>query len=57
MDKKQRRETYVTMKIEKVRLVPEEAVLGGCKTESAGQTGQGQTGNCETASCVSNATS
>jgi hypothetical protein len=43
MAERQRREAYVKMTIERVRLVPEEAVLGGCKTigNTTGPSGNG----------------
>jgi hypothetical protein len=47
---KQRRKPYCTPEMRRVKLVPEEAVLGGCKT-AAGD-GIGTTGSCALASCV-----
>jgi hypothetical protein len=58
MSEKQRKKAYVKMKIEKVRLVPQEAVLGICKTESyGGGLGLGGAGNCVTNGCGTQATS
>jgi hypothetical protein len=57
-DRSQKR-SYVKMKIEDVRLVPDEAVLGGCKTADGGGIGQTGIGNsCELdGNCSTDATS
>ena len=48
------RKPYRKPVIQQVKLVPEEAVLGGCKTASAGGgINLVGSGNCVTASCVS----
>ncbi|MDF1512974.1 MAG: hypothetical protein P1S60_04100 [Anaerolineae bacterium] len=52
----QKRKHYCKPAVEAVSLVPDEAVLGGCKMTS-GALGIGQTGDCNLASCVGNATS
>ena len=58
MSEKQRKKAYVKMKVEKVRLVPQEAVLGICKTHSSGGgLGLDGPGNCVTNSCGTQATS
>lgn len=49
-----KRKPYVKPEMERIQLVPEEAVLGGCKSIS-GAEGIGQTGNCMTSSCIVNA--
>ena len=54
MAEKQHREPYVKMRIEAVRLVPQEAVLGGCKTSTtANGQGSGQEG-CFQGGCPDN---
>lgn len=47
---------YQKPRIEQVSLVPDEAVLGGCKVLGTGD-GIGVTANCETNSCVNDGTS
>lgn len=50
-----KKKQYVKPEMERVQLVPEEAVLGGCKTTSGGGIGTDfPSGNCATAtpSCV-----
>lgn len=50
-----KKKQYVKPEMERVQLVPEEAVLGGCKTTSGGGIGtEFPSGNCATAtpSCV-----
>lgn len=59
MSDKQRR-PYDRPEMERVRLVPDEAVLGGCKISSGGGVGtEIPAGNCQTVTpaCVTNATS
>jgi len=51
----EQKKPYVKPELERVKLVPDEAVLGGCKTDAGG--GLLPAGNCATASCVANATS
>jgi hypothetical protein len=45
-----KKRTYHRPEMERVRLVPEEAVLGGCKYTSGVQ-GALQIANCQTAGC------
>jgi hypothetical protein len=53
MSEKEKR-PYCKPEIERVRLVPEEAVLGGCKTETAGGgIGLNTSGSCVATGCVS----
>ncbi|NLF13098.1 MAG: hypothetical protein GX597_15030 [Anaerolineaceae bacterium] len=50
-----KRKPYVKPEMERIQLVPEEAVLGGCKTTSGGGIGTDfPSGNCVTATpyCV-----
>jgi hypothetical protein len=54
---RQRRETYEKMTVERVRLVPEEAVLGGCKTSTTSSAFATRGSGCVTSSCVNNANS
>jgi hypothetical protein len=54
--RKEKRKPYCKPEMERVRLVPEEAVLGGCKVLGAG-TGIGVQSNCMNASCIDNGTS
>lgn len=54
----EQKKPYVKPELERVKLVPDEAVLGGCKTTDGGGIGTSSpAGNCATASCVDNATS
>ena len=39
MTEKKQRKPYVKMRVAQVRLVPDEAVLGGCKTTGGGGIG------------------
>lgn len=57
MAESQPRQIYTKMRIEKVRLVPEEAALGGCKTDNTLNDGAGIGSNCEADGCVSNISS
>jgi len=51
-----RKKFYSKPQIQQVKLVPEEAVLGGCKVADTGG-GIGSTTSCTTNSCVNNGTS
>ena len=48
---------YVKPVVEKVSLVPNEAVLGGCKTLSTGSAEYEALDGCAAASCVTDANS
>ena len=52
-----RKKLYRKPQIQQVKLVPEEAVLGGCKTATTATASVSQGTGCSQSSCVDNGTS